>query len=370
MAAVSSTLSDEGRALLALNLVPGLGSRLTSALLERFGSARAALDASGTELREIPYLGQRVIDGLVAVRDGKPVATEIDLLEQFGVQLLVRGEANYPQGLAQLPYTPPLLYIRGTLIEADQKAVAIVGSRRCTAYGYRLAAQLATGLVQAGYTVLSGLARGIDGAAHRAALKAGGRTVAVLAGGLSKIYPPEHIDLAGEIQASGALITETPLLMEPMAGMFPARNRLISGLARAVVVVEAAPRSGALITASHAADQGRHVLACPGPVDSQASEGTNTLIRNGAVLVRGIDDILEELEGVKPAKAAKQVAAQEPKLDGVHKQIWDLLAGKPRHIDDLVESLQLPLQQIAGTLVLLEMKHVLKRLPGNLYERA
>ncbi len=189
----------------------------------------------------------------------------------------------------------------------------------------------------------------------------------MLAGGLSKIYPPEHADLARDVQAAGALITESPLLMEPMAGMFPARNRLISGMCRAVVVVEAAARSGALITASHAADQGRHVLACPGPVDSLASSGTNALIRDGAILARGIEDVLEELEGVKSTKPASTAPA--PKLEGLHKQLWDLLGDKPRHIDDLVESSRVSLPQVAGALVLLEMKKHLRRLPGNLYER-
>jgi DNA processing protein len=362
-----STLSDETRALLALHLVPGLGPRLTAALLERFGSARTTLGAPPSQWQEIPYLGHKVVEGMAAVRDGKSVAAEIELLAKHGVQLLVRGQGDYPPDLAELPDAPPLLYMRGTLIEHDRKAVALVGSRRCTAYGRRLTEQLATGLVQAGYCVVSGLARGIDGVAHRAALQAGGRTVAVLAGGLSKIYPPEHADLARDVQTAGALITESPLLMEPMAGMFPARNRIISGMSQAIVIVEAAARSGALITATHAAEQGRHVMACPGPVDSLASSGTNSLIRDGAILVRGIDDILEELEGVKASKPLSVAVA--PRLEGLHKQLWDLLNDKPRHIDDLVEAANVPLPQVAGALVLLELKKHVRRMPGNIYER-
>ena len=361
--------SPEARALVTLNLVPGLGSRLTRALLERFGSARAALEARPAELLEIPYLGRKVVDGMLAARDGKSTADELAMLDKYGVHLLVQGEPGYPEDLAEFPDSPAILYVRGTVLEADKKAVALVGSRRCTAYGRRLTEQLASGLVRAGYTVFSGLARGIDGVAHRTAIHVGGRTIAALAGGLSKIYPPEHADLAKEVEAAGALITESPLLMEPMAGMFPARNRLISGMSRAVIVVEAALKSGALITAKHAAEQGRPVMACPGPVDSMASEGTNALIRDGAILVRHIDDVLEELEGVKPTKSSKPVAAPAPQLEGVYKQLWDMLGDKPRHIDELVESSKLPLQQIAGTLVLLEMKKHLKRLPGNFYER-
>jgi DNA processing protein len=328
------------------------------------------LAAPPSQWQEIPYLGHKAAQGMASARDGKDVAAELELLEKFGVQLLARSQGNYPPGLAELPDTPALLYMRGTLLETDQKAVALVGSRRCTAYGRRLTEQLAVGLVKSGYTIVSGLARGIDGVAHRAAVQAGGRTVAVLAGGLSKIYPPEHADLARDVEAAGALITESPLLMEPMAGMFPARNRLISGMSRAVVIVEAAARSGALITATHAAEQGRTVLACPGQVDSLASEGTNALIRDGAILVRGVQDVLEELEGVKAVKPSPApVLAVTPKLEGLHKQLWDLLSEKARHIDDLVESSGVPLPTVAGGLVLLELKKHIRRMPGNFYER-
>src|SRR5205085_6693951 len=193
---------------------------------------------------------------------------------------------------------PHLLYIRGTLTAQDAKAIAVVGSRHCSSYGKRMAERLAGGLARAGYTIVSGLARGIDGAAHHAALEAGGRTIAVLAGGLSSIYPPEHAKLAEDIERSGAVLTESSMEQQPLPNTFPVRNRIISGLSRAVVLVEAAQRSGALITATHAADQGRSVLAVPGPVDADASGGTNELIRKGAVLCRGVEDVLEEIHGV------------------------------------------------------------------------
>src|SRR5207237_9179565 len=184
------------------------------------------------------------------------------------------------------------------LTAADADAVARVGARHGTEYGRRVAGRLAAGLVRAGITVVSGLARGIDGVAHRSALEAGGRTLAVLAGGLSRVYPPEHADLAREVEASGALLSEAAMRQDPMAGMFPARNRLISGLSRGVVIVEAAERSGALITAEHAAEQGKPVFAVPGPLDSPASAGVHQLVRKGAILIRGVEDILEELDGV------------------------------------------------------------------------
>jgi DNA processing protein len=227
---------------------------------------------------------------------------------------------------------------------------------------------LAVGLVHAGYTVVSGLARGIDGAAHRAALQAGGRTVAVLAGGLSRIYPPEHADLAREVETHGALLSEATMDQEPLPGMFPARNRLISGLCRGVVIVEAAERSGALITASHAGEQGRTVFAVPGPIDSPASGGTNELIRKGAILVRGVEDILEELQGSQVV-SPRAATAPLPELEGVERQVWDFLAEQPRHLDEMAQQLRLTVPQLSGTLMALEIKKRVRRLPGNRYER-
>jgi DNA processing protein len=244
----------------------------------------------------------------------------------------------------------------------------MVGSRHCTGYGRKVAERLGAELARAGYTIVSGLARGIDGIAHRAALKAGGRTLAVLAGGLSKIYPPEHADLAREVEQSGALITEAAVAMEPMAGMFPARNRLISGLSRGVVIIEAAERSGALITASHAADQGRPVFAVPGPLDSPASAGTHQLVRKGAILIRGVEDILEELQGIRPAVSAAR-SEPPPALDDLQRRIWESLQDQPRHIDALVQQLQVSVTEVSKNLLLLEMKKVVRRLPGNQYER-
>jgi DNA processing protein len=209
--------------------------------------------------------------------------------------------------------------------------------------------------------------------AHRAALQAGGRTLAVLAGGLARIYPPEHTELAREVAASGALLTESAMEQEPLAPLFPARNRIISGLCRGVVIIEAAEKSGALITASHAADQGRTVLAVPGPIDSPASGGTHELIRKGAVLVRGVDDILEELQGISPLVSEAGPAAAPalpPQLDAVQQRVWDFLAEQPRHLDEMVQQLGLPVPQLTGILMTLEIKKVVRRLVGNRYERA
>ena len=366
---MSAPLAAEVRALLVLHLVPGLGPRLTAALLDRFGSAEAVVDASSAELCEVPHIGPKLAaDVREAVRRAD-VDAELQRMERHGVRLLALGTPEYPESLATIPDPSHLLYIRGTLEARDAKAVAIVGSRSCTAYGRRIAERLAGGLARAGYTIVSGLARGIDGVAHRAALQAGGRTVAVLANGLARVYPPEHKGLADEVAASGAVLSEAAMEIGPLAPLFPARNRIISGLARGVVIVEAAERSGALITARHAAEQGRSAFAVPGPVDSEASGGTNGLIRQGAVLVRSVEDVLEELEGVSAVTQPPAVAAPPPGLDEAQRRVWEFLAGQARHLDEMAQSLGLGVPQLAGVLMMLEMKKAVRRLPGNRYER-
>jgi DNA processing protein len=367
--------SVELRDLVALNLVPGLGPRLTAALLERFGTAQAIFHATPEQLRSVAHIGDKLAHDFHEAMRSLNLSRELELIGQHQVDLLALGSASYPSALAEISDPPHLLYLRGCLEPADVKAVGIVGSRHCTAYGKRTAERLAAGLVQKGYTIVSGLARGIDGAAHHGALRAGGRTLAVLAGGLAKIYPPEHEELAKAVEESGALLSEAAMTMQPMAGMFPARNRLISGLSKGVVVVEAAERSGALITAHHAAEQGRTVFAVPGAVDSAASGGTNALIRQGAILVRGVEDILEELEGVavamavEKANAAPPPRAVPPGLDGLQRRLWEALAEKPRYLDELVQQLGVAVPEVTSSLMMLEMRKVVRRLPGNRYER-
>ena len=367
------------RDLLTLSLVPGIGPRLTAALLERFGTAAAALRASIAELSGIPYITPRLAESIQQALQRCDTAAELERVEKHGVHLIALGSPEYPPSLATISDPPYLLYVRGALTAADANAVALVGSRHCTDYGRRVASRLATGLVRAGVTVISGLARGIDGAAHRAALEAGGRTLAVLAGGLSRIYPPEHADLAREIEASGALLTESKMEQEPLAGLFPVRNRIISGLSKVVVLIEAAEKSGALITAHHAADQGRTVMAVPGSVESASSGGVHDLIRKGAVLCRGVEDILEELHGVSAMATAEKKAASAhaappapsgpPQgLDEDQRRIWESLT-EACHLDQLVQQLGLAVPQVSGALMMMEMKKAVRRLPGNRYER-
>lgn len=365
-------LPADVRELLALTLTPGVGPRTATALLERFGSANAVLRASNDDLRATPRVGEELARRIAAAAAAPELAAEIARIEQSDVRLLVLGTEEYPPALASVEDAPHLLYCRGSVRLDDANAVAIVGSRHCTAYGRRMAQRLAAGLARAGVCIVSGLARGIDGVAHKAALEAGGRTLAVLANGLSRMYPPEHADLA-----AGALLTESSMDQSPQAGLFPARNRIISGLSRAVVVVEAAERSGALITATHAAEQGRSVLAVPGPADAEASGGCNALIRDGAVLCRGVDDVLEELNGVSALAVAQAAAASAsppaptgppPGLDGVQRLIWDFLAGGARTLDEMAQQLGLAIPPLSGALMMLEMKKAVRRLPGNRYE--
>jgi DNA processing protein len=381
---------------LKLALIPGLGPKLTAALLARFGSAAAALRATAAELLDIPHIGEKLASALSAAMRTVDIGPELDLLARHDVRPIPLGWVGYPPPLAAVNAPPPLLYFRSAWTEADANAVGIVGSRACTAYGRKMAEQLARDLVRAGFTIVSGLARGIDGVAHRAALDAGGRTIAVLAGGLTSIYPPEHTDLAEEIAKQGVLITETPMTVAPQPGMFPARNRIISGLSRAVIVVEANAKSGALITATHAGEQGREVFAVPGAADSPASAGCLELIRKGARLVRNADDVIEDLQGIATAdyrdsakgdrKLGSEVKTSTPTadapsspepplpppplppLDAVQQRVFDSLAEK-RHADELVRELSLSAGELSRTLMQLELKKVVRRLPGNFYER-
>jgi DNA processing protein len=375
---MSPTTPDDLRDLLALHLAPGLGPCRTAALLQHFGSAARARRATAAQLREVDGIGPKLAEQLARALPTADVDAELRRAERGGVRLVALGTPEYPAALAQIPDAPHLLYVRGTLTAADALAVALVGSRGCSEYGRRTAARLAAGLARAGVTVVSGLARGVDGVAHRAALEAGGRTLAVLANGLARVYPPEHAELARQVEAAGALLTESCMEQAPLAPLFPARNRIISGLCRAVVIVEAADRSGALLTASHAAEQGRTVLAVPGPVDAECSGGTNELLRKGAVPCRSVEDILEEVHGVSAVAQMRKAApppapvarsGPPPGLDEAQRRLWEALAEGPRHLDELVQRLGLAVPQVTTGLLMLEMKKAARRLPGNRYER-
>jgi DNA processing protein len=299
------------------------------------------------------------------------------LCRRKGVDVLVEGSDRYPGLLARIDDPPGLLYVRGTLEPCDALAVAIVGARHATAYGKRVACLLAGGLARAGYTVVSGLARGIDAAAHRGALDAGGRTLAVLGSGVLNIYPPEHADLAVEIVGRGAVVSEVPPEAEPHPWAFPRRNRIVSGLALGTVVVEAADRSGALITARLAGEQGREVFAVPGQIDCRSARGCHRLIRDGATLVETVDDILERLGPLfQTAPAADGRVARSPaelRLDDVERRVLDAIDAHADRgavdIDVLVDATALAASRLLATIGGLELRRVVRRLPGNRVSR-
>jgi DNA processing protein len=356
-------------AALRLALVRGVGPRVRMALIERFGAPQAVFAATPSELESVPNVGHKVCQAIRKAAQEIDVAAMLDQCRRQNVELILDTDLDFPPPLKEIADPPGLLFVRGRLLPQDAMAIAIVGSRHATHYGLTQAEKLAGSLARAGLTVVSGLARGIDAAAHRGALAAGGRTIAVLASGVVSIYPPEHTKLAEEIAAQGALISEAPPHAVPKGGCFPQRNRIISGLAQGVIVVEAAARSGALITAHHAAEQGRDVFALPGPVDSRMSRGCHRLIREGAALIESADDVLEQLGPLPnptPAPDGRQVQHPgELLLTAEEQQVYAAVKTAPMSIDDVITRSALPPQRVLAALSVLEMRHLIKRLSGQ-----
>lgn len=358
---------------LRLNLVPGIGPRTYQLLLERFETPSRILRATVSQLQEVQNVGPKVAMSIVTHGTEAAARQELARAQQAGVSLLVRGQAPYPNDLARIPDPPTLLYCLGSLLPADQLAVAIVGSRHCTAYGRQQANRLAQGLARAGITVVSGLARGIDAEAHRGALEAGGRTIAVCATGLGTVYPPEHVDLADAIQKQGCLLTESPMEQQPKSGLFPQRNRIISGISLGVVLIEAGRNSGALHTARHAMEQNRDVFAVPGRIDSEASFGCLDLIRDGATLIRGVDDVLNHLGPlVAPVQRTPTETVHRPaelQLSDQQRMILNLVPNEPIAVDEVMRIAGIESSRVLSTLTILEMKRLIRRMPGGFVQR-
>lgn len=354
---------------LRLSLVPGVGPRIRGRLVARFGSARAALDAPPSELRQVEGVGPKVLESLVASASSGDAEAELAVCREKAVHILPQSQPDYPPLLREIYDPPGVLFVRGSLQSQDGLAVAIVGTRHPTQYGLRQATRLAESLSRAGLTITSGLARGIDAAAHRGALAAGGRTVAVLAGGVVKIYPPEHEQLAAEVAAGGAVVSEATSDCVVQGGMFPQRNRIISGLSLGVIVVEAGDRSGALITARHAMEQGREVFAVPGRVEDRSSRGCHQLIRDGAKLVQSADDVLEELGPLfQPTQRNDGTTVHHPaelQLNELEQQVLAAIAGDPTSIDQVASATGLPVPQVLSTISVLEMRRLIRRLSGS-----
>ncbi|HEX3868904.1 MAG TPA: DNA-processing protein DprA [Pirellulales bacterium] len=352
-----------------LSLVPGVGPRTRKALLARFGTCTNILAAPPSALRDVAGVGPKLSQAIARAREDFDVVAELELARRSGVTIVTDTHAAYPRSLKEIDDPPDVLYVRGALLPADALSIAIVGSRHATHYGLATAQRLAESLARAGLTIVSGLARGIDAAAHRGALAAGGRTVAVLGSGVLNIYPPEHADLANEVAGSGAVVSEAPLRAAPLSGSFPQRNRLISGMSLGVVVVEAALNSGAQITARHAMEQGREVFAVPGRVDSRVSHGCHRLIRDGAKLVETADDVLEELgplvEKTGDIGGREIHHPAELLLNPQEQQVLDAIGGEPMQLDEVVASCGLPVHQVLATVSVLEVRRLVKRVSGN-----
>ncbi len=400
-------LSNETISLIHLNLIQGVGLKTVQILRDVFGSAERALQATPDELKKSNQFSSTVCDLLTHKPVLYPIERELELIHKYGCQVITLYDAAYPPHLKQIDTPPLVLYVKGELVPEDALSISFVGSRNAKDYGRKVSYRLSYQIAQRGLTVVSGFAKGIDTAAHRGAFEAGGRTIAVMGNGLSLIYPATNKDLAEKIIESGALISEFPMGAKPKPRNFPRRNRIISGLTLGTVVVEASNRSGALITARLAGEQGREVFAVPGEIFSELSTGTHKLINNGAKLINTVDDLLNELppyvlsqvqsetspvpdmetEPTQEASVEKSPAepvpsqpsfeAQQPvppppppDLTPDEKTIFDAIEMPSSHIDTIVRTTQLPISQVSSVLLMLELKGVVQQLPGKQFTKA
>ena len=370
-----SVSDNRRRAYLRLHLAEGVGAVIFRRLVEHFGDAEAAVGASPAALRQVEGVGEKLAAAVAAV-DESAVAEELDLASRHGAAVLCLEDDAYPPALKNLDDPPPVLYVMGELRDSDAVALAVVGSRRCTHYGLEQAERFGGLLGRAGFTVVSGGARGIDAAAHRGALAAGGRTIAVMGCGLCDIYPAENRKLFEQIAADGrgAIISELPMRTAVKAGNFPIRNRIISGLSLGALVVEAARRSGSLITARLAVEQGKDVFALPGRVDSPFSQGTNKLIADGAAaLVQDLEDILSALDRVgealkdEGALEAAVPARTKVELSDVERALMKHLTGAELALDELIRRSGLPPHQVTAAMTTLALKGLIAQKPGGVF---
>lgn len=367
--------------LILLNLLPDIGAVRLKVLLKRFGSIKNIFTATQAELEEVEDIGPKIASSILRYEKERELERELKLINKHNVRVISCLDKEYPDNLKEIYNPPIILYVRGNILAHDKFAIAIVGSRNASHYGISTAERLGYELASRGLTVTSGLARGIDAAGHKGALKAKGRTIAVLGSGLADIYPPEHLELADEIAKNGAVVSEFPMETAPLKENFPRRNRIISGLSLGVVVVEAAKNSGALITADFALEQGRELYAVPGQARAVTSYGTNMLIRQGAKLVETADDIIEELKEVikgdslftaKSENKGESDIFQSAKIHNLNeseRKVLDAVNSEPTFIDDIVDVANLSTSEILNCLTKLELKGLVEQLPGKSYVR-
>lgn len=365
----ASIEDDRGRHWLSLMLVPGVGPVVARTLVARFGSPEGVFAAPREELLGVDGIGRELAGAITGFRPEKALGRTLEEVRNKGLVFIHPDHPSYPRLLSAIPYPPPVLFAGGEL-RPEEDAVAIVGTRYPSRFGREFAEKLAFQLAGEGLTVVSGLARGIDAAAHRGALKAGGRTIGIMGCGHDHVYPPEHAELHRRVRDAGALVSEYLPHTPPNAGHFPTRNRIISGLSLGVVVVEGGLKSGALITAKLALDQGREVFAVPGAAGRSLSRGPNRLIKEGAALVESAGDVLDALFLSPAPKTREPGPGPEVQLEGEEKGLYELLGSDPVHIDDLARSAGLDPAHAAGLLLSLELKGMASQMPGKYFVRS
>ncbi|MGE5641821.1 MAG: DNA-processing protein DprA [Byssovorax cruenta] len=346
------------------NLIKGIGAVRMQALIDHFDDLESAWMAAPIDLAGAG-LSAKLIERIVQARQQVDLEKVWARIESQGIKILTWEDAAYPQRLKEIEQPPPVLYIRGEYLPDDLYAVAIVGTRRVTPYGRQITEELSAYLASNGITVVSGLARGVDAIAHQTALKAGGRTIGVLGSGVDKIYPPEHRQLAQQMMGQGAIVSDYAPGTPPDASNFPPRNRIISGLSLAVVVVEAGETSGALITAEFAAEQGREIFAVPGSILAPQSKGTNKLIQKGALPLLSINDLMQALNLTRMGehKAARKMIP----ADETERRVMSILSAEPLHVDEIRNQTELPIEKVSATLALMELKGMVRQVGGMNY---
>jgi DNA processing protein len=357
-------------ACIALNMLPTMGPVRLRKLLEVFQTPDRVLAAKRDALRAVDGIGREIVDQILNWETLVDLPAELQRVRDFGATAITAESPLYPRQLREIHAPPIVLYVWGELTERDQHAIAVIGSRRTTHYGLESAKKLSYQLAYAGLTVISGLARGIDTAAHQGALAAKGRTIAVIGSGLSKLYPPENAALAEKIRSgSGAIVSEFSMEIEPDRQTFPMRNRIISGWSQGLLVIEAGANSGALISVAQALEQGRNVYAVPGHINAPTAIGSNRLIQQGAKLVMDASDILDDLQILLPdAKPAPQSATRAlPTLNDDERRVYEAIRETETSIDDIATKAELPSGTVSSTLLRLELKKLVKQLPGKYF---
>ena len=355
---------------IALNMLPTMGPVRLRKLLQVFETPERILSARGGALRAVEGVGAEVADQITRWESIVDLSAELQRIREFGAEVITAESPLYPRQLREIHAPPIVLYVWGELLERDQHAIGVIGSRRTTHYGTESAKKISYQLAYAGLTVISGLARGIDTAAHQGALAAKGRTIAVIGSGLMNLYPPENAALAGKIRSgNGAVVSEFSMQVEPDRQTFPMRNRIISGWSHGILVVEAGLNSGALITATQALEQGRSIYAVPGHINAPSAHGSNRLIQQGAKLVMEASDILDDLEVLLPeAKPSPEAAARPlPTLTDDERRVYDAIEATETSIDDIATKSDLPSGSVSSTLLRLELKRLVKQLPGKYF---